>query len=131
MTSPRDIRPSGAYTEYGLTTYPTTNVAGAGLRLWLPEGAVPGPEFEVDSRGRWSAYVPRADADRIYRLTTRARWRGHDVEVVELRDGRLRLEGWTSPPPPGTTTPENTYWQVWVDPQDVTDVVETVREIAP
>lgn len=131
MISPHDIRPSGAYAEYRGVTYPTSNPTTPGLRLWLPDGVAPGPEFELDSRGRWSASVPRTDADRIYRLETRALWQGHDVEVVELRDGRLRLQAWTYPPPPGTTAPENTYWEVVVDPQDVTDAVETAREIAP
>lgn len=131
MTSPSDIRPSGAYTEYHGVTYPTSDPTTPGLRLWLPDGVGPGPEFEKDRNGRWSAYIPRTDADRIYQLTTRARWRDHDVEVVDVRGGRLRLEAWTYPPPPGTTTPENTYWEVVVDPQDVTDVVETVHEIAP
>lgn len=127
----RDVRPSGAFAEYHGVTYPTTSPHTPGLRLWLPDGVAPRPEFEADSRGRWSAYVPREDVDRIYQVTTRARWGEHEVEVVERRGGRLRVEAWTYPPPPGTRMPENTYWDVLVDPQDLTDVVETVREVAP
>ena len=133
MTSPTDLRPSGGYAEVGGVTYAVPSVNTPVLRLLLPDGAPPPRGFTRNQRGVWSAQMGRADVDRVYRLTTRARWRGHEVEVREVRDGRVRVEGWTYPPPaePEVTTPENTYWQAWVAPADLGDVSETVDEIAP
>ena len=133
MTPTTDLRPSGGYAEYRGRTYPTVNTDGPHIRLLLPPSGVPGPGFTQDSRGERSAYVARADLDRIFHVTTRASWRGHDVELTMLWDGLVRVEGWAYPPPaePGVTTPENTYWEAWVSPEELTEVVETVAEIAP
>lgn len=83
MTSSNDISPSGVFAEYHGVRCPTVNPYNPNLRLLVPDGVEPGPEFTEDEDGEWSAYVPRTDADRIYVLTTRARWGEHDVEVVQ------------------------------------------------
>ena len=133
MTSPNELRPSGGYVEHDGTTYAVPSVHKPFVRLMLPEGMSPPDGFTRDDRGEWSTRLRRTDVARIYRLTTRARWRGHEVEVREVRDGRVRIEGSTYPPPPEpeVTTPENTYWQAWVAPSELDDVTETVTEIAP
>lgn len=124
------VRASGPYAEHGGQTWAIVSAHKPQVRLVAPEGARP-PGFDDLASGRWTRLVPRGDVARIVRVTTRARWRGNDVEVVQVRDGRCRVQGWTYPPPaePEVGTPENTYWEAWVDATELDAVVEQVDEV--
>ncbi|TQL01989.1 hypothetical protein [Cellulomonas sp. SLBN-39] len=124
-------RPSGVYADLDGQTYAAVSAHKPRLRLLAPgQGPVPAG-FEEDGRGVRSRLVPRTAVTRIVRVTTWARWRGHEVEVVQVSDGRVRVQGWTYPPPdePAVGTPENTYWEVWTAPQELDAVREDVVEV--
>ena len=73
--------------------------------------------------------VDRGDLDRIFRVSTTARWHGRPVQVQAMRLAGVIISGKGRPPADPRVRNLGYTWQLVVDPGELTEVVETETDV--
>lgn len=96
----------------------------------------PQPEgFEKHARG-WRRLVDRSEISRMFAVSTVAVWQGHRVEVESVWEDQATLSATGNPqdvPRHPAVETDRGYgdWRATVPVWELTEVVETVRDVSP
>ena len=107
-----------------------------GLEVRLRSGT-PDDGFTEVAEGRWVRPVAAVDCDVVLSVATVGSWRGHDVVVLDEREGQLLVEdtagSWPAARASGFDRVARGVWRRWVPRGDVRGLREdtTVLELRP
>lgn len=122
---------AGGHAELDGVVHSTTSLlSGPLIQLLVHRDAEAPGGFERRVDGTWMRVVERTSLTRLFRVTTHATWRGHEVRVERVLGHEAHLWSQTyRPPDDSRVVLDRDSWSATVPVDELSDVVSTTEEL--